>query len=91
VVIGIVVAVLQIAVGVGLALFSVTISLNMLNRLAKGLDEVAELRRGNIAVGVYIAGILVAVSSVIDQGGSGIARSFLGGRGAIEALVGGLT
>jgi len=50
----------------------------------------AELRKGNVAVGVYIAGILIAVSSVIGQGASGIARFFLGGKGALEALVAGL-
>jgi len=90
VLISVVVAILQIAVSVGLALFSVTLSLNLLNRLTRGLDEMAELRKGNVAVGVYIAGILIAVSSVIGQGASGIARSFLGGKGAIEVLVAGL-
>ncbi|MDT7895073.1 MAG: hypothetical protein RQ855_02620 [Desulfurococcales archaeon] len=90
VLISVVVAILQIAVGVGLALFSVTLSLNLLNRLTRGLDEMAELRKGNVAVGVYIAGILIAVSSVIGQGASGIARSFLGGKGALEALIAGL-
>lgn len=90
VVISIALAVVQIAVGVGFALFSVTLSLNLLNRLTRGLDEIEELRRGNIAVGVYIAGILVAVANVIGQGSSGIARAFLGGRGWLESLVGGL-
>jgi len=90
VVVSIALAVVQIAVGVGFALFSVTLSLNLLNRLTRGLDEIAELRRGNIAVGVYIAGILVAVANVIGQGSSGIARAFLGGRGWLESLVGGL-
>jgi hypothetical protein len=45
VLISVVVAILQIAVGVGLALFSVTLSLNLLNRLTRGLDEMAELRK----------------------------------------------
>ncbi len=44
-----------------------TIALNLLNRLTKGLDELSELRKGNTAVGVYIAGILVAVANVIGQ------------------------
>ncbi|HWQ16588.1 MAG TPA: DUF350 domain-containing protein [Sulfolobales archaeon] len=77
------------AVGVGLALFSVTLALNILNRLTKGLDELEELRKGNTAVGIYIAGILIAVANVIGQGAAGIARAFLGGAGWLEALIGG--
>ncbi len=39
------------------------------------------------AVGIYIAGISIVVSSVIGQDASGIARSFLGGKGALKTLV----
>ena len=41
VLISVVVAILQIAVGVGLALFSVTLSLNLLNRLTRGWKAVS--------------------------------------------------
>lgn len=89
-ILSIILAIIQIAVGIGLALFSITISLNLLDRLTKGLDELNELRKGNLAVGVYIAGILIAVANVIGQGAAGIARAFLGSAGWLEALVGGV-
>jgi hypothetical protein len=84
------IAVVQIVVGVALALFSITLSLNLLDKLTSNLYQIAELKKGNTAVGIYVAGILVAVASVIGQGAAGIARAFLGGKWAIADLVGGL-
>ncbi|MEM3409764.1 MAG: DUF350 domain-containing protein, partial [Nitrososphaerota archaeon] len=49
------IGILQLILGVALALFSITIALNVLDRTTKGLNEFEELRKKNLAVAVYIA------------------------------------
>jgi uncharacterized protein YybS (DUF2232 family) len=63
-----VIAILQLVFGVALALFSITVAINILNRATKDINEFEELRKKNLAVGVYIAGILIAVG---ERGWSG--------------------
>ncbi|MDJ0273987.1 MAG: DUF350 domain-containing protein [Nitrososphaerota archaeon] len=85
-----VIAVVQLILAVALALFSITLALNVLDRTTKGINEFEELRNKNLAVGVYIAGILIAVANVIGQAVSGISKSVVPGQFNAAALIGGL-
>ena len=85
-----VIAVIQLIFGVALALFSITVAINILNRITKEINEFEELRKKNIAVGVYLAGILVAVGNVIGQAVSGVSKSVVPGAFNLSALIGGL-
>ncbi|MEM3545486.1 MAG: DUF350 domain-containing protein [Nitrososphaerota archaeon] len=84
------IGILQLILGVALALFSITIALNVLDRTTKGLNEFEELRKKNLAVAVYIAGVLIAVGNVVGQAVSGISKAVVPGGFNIAALVGGL-
>jgi len=85
-----VIAVLQLVLGVALALFSITVAINILNRATKDINEFEELRKKNLAVGVYIAGILIAVGNVVGQAVSGISKAVVPGAFNLSALIGGL-
>jgi len=50
-------------------------AINVLDKITKGIDEIAELRKGNIAVSILMAGVLIAVSFVVQAGVSGIAKA----------------
>jgi len=76
----IIIAILEIVVGVVFALLSITLSLNLLDRLNRELDIVMEIKEGNLATAVYVAGILIAVANVIGQAAAGISRAVLGGQ-----------
>jgi|FaiFalFF_MnMetaG_3_1042247.scaffolds.fasta_scaffold06226_4 uncharacterized membrane protein YjfL (UPF0719 family) len=85
-----VIAVLQLVFGVALALFSITVAINILNRATKDINEFEELRKKNLAVGVYIAGILIAVGNVVGQAVSGVSKAVVPGAFNLSALIGGL-
>jgi len=84
-----VIAVVQLVVAVALALFSITIALNILDRTTKEINEFEELRNRNVAVGVYIAGILIAVGNVVGQAVSGISKAVIPGQFNLGAIIGG--
>ena len=60
-----VIGVVNLAVGVVLAVFSIYVAVNVLDRITVGIDEFRELRRGNVAVAIMMAAVLFAVSFVI--------------------------
>jgi uncharacterized membrane protein YjfL (UPF0719 family) len=86
----IVIAIIQLIFGVALALFSITVAINILNRVTKEINEFEELRKKNLAVGVYVAGILIAVGNVVGQAVSGVSKAVVPGAFNVSALIGGL-
>ena len=43
----------------------IVIAMRIFNRLTPGLDEIEELKKGNVAVALVIVGFIVSVSSVV--------------------------
>lgn len=70
--IAVTIAIVQLIVGVILAVVSINIALWILDRYTRGLDEYAELRRGNVAVAILMAGIIIAVAFIIQTGVEGL-------------------
>ena len=67
---------IQLIVGIILAVVAIFLALNIFGRVTKGIDEEAELRKGNVAVAIVLAGFLVAVGFVIQAGVSAISAGF---------------
>lgn len=72
--VGVVVGVLNLLVSLGLATFAVNMAMKFLNKFTRDMDELKEVGKGNVAVALLMAGVLVSVSSVVQAGVSGIAR-----------------
>jgi len=68
--------ILQIVISLILAVVAIFLAVNIFGRVTKGIDEEAELRKGNVAVAVMLAGFLIAVSIVINSGVAAIGASF---------------
>lgn len=60
-----------------LALTSVWIALRLFTALTRRLDELAELQRGNIAVGIVLSAVIVVVSAFMQVGISSVASSLI--------------
>jgi uncharacterized membrane protein YjfL (UPF0719 family) len=67
-VIGIVVGFIQLILALALAVAMQYVGLSFLGRLTKGFDEWAELKKGNVAVGIVMAAIVVAIATIVSQG-----------------------
>lgn len=68
----VVVAILQLVLGVLLAVVAIYLALNILDRFTRELQEFEELKKGNVAVALEMAGVIIAVALIIQSGITGI-------------------
>jgi len=73
----IVVAIVQLILGIILAVGAIYLALNILDRLTTGVNEFEELRKGNVAVALEMAGVIIAVAVIIQSGVIGITAAIL--------------
>ena len=73
----IVVAIVQLILGIILAIGAIYLALNILDRLTTGVNEFEELRKGNVAVALEMAGVIIAVAVIIQSGVIGITAAIL--------------
>ncbi len=71
------VAILQLVLGIVLAVAAIYLALNILDRLTKGVNEFEEIKKGNVAVALEMAGVIVAVAVIIQSGVIGITTALL--------------
>lgn len=76
-IIAIVAAIFQLLIGIVLAIAAIYLALNILDRLTKGVDEFEELRKGNVAVALEMAGVIIAVAVIIQSGVIGITAAIV--------------
>jgi len=72
-----VVSVLQLLLGIVLAIVAIYLALNILDKLTKGIDEFAELKKGNVAVALEMAGVIITVAIIIQSGVMGITAALI--------------
>jgi uncharacterized membrane protein YjfL (UPF0719 family) len=58
---------LQLAVGLVLAVVTLALALYLVAGLTRGIDEVEELKRGNLAIAGLLAGVVVGVGLLVSQ------------------------
>jgi len=73
-----VVSVLQLLLGIVLAIVAIYLALNILDKMTKGIDEFAELKKGNVAVALEMAGVIITVAIIIQSGVMGITAALIG-------------
>lgn len=73
----VVIAVIQLLLGIVLAIAAIYLALNILDRLTTGVNEFEELRKGNIAVALEMAGVIIAVAVIIQSGVIGITAAIV--------------
>jgi len=73
----IVAALVQLVLGIVLAIASIYLALNILDKLTEGVEEFEELKKGNVAVALEMAGVIIAVAFIIQSGVLGITAALL--------------
>lgn len=71
------VAILQLILGIVLAVAAIYLALNILDKLTKGLDEFGEIKKGNVAVALEMAGVIISTAVIIQSGVLGITVALL--------------
>lgn len=67
-----VISIIQLILGIVLAIAAIYLAVNIFDRLTKEIDEFKEIEKGNIAVALEMAGIIIAVAIIIQSGVLGI-------------------
>jgi len=73
----IVVSIVQLVLGIVLAIVAIYLALNILDKLTKGIDEFEELKKGNVAVALEMAGVIITVAIIIQSGVMGITAALI--------------
>lgn len=73
----IVASVIQLILGIVLAIAAIYLALNVLDRLTKGIEEFEELKKGNVAVALEMAGVIITVAIIIQSGVLGITSALI--------------
>jgi len=67
-VIGIVLGFAQLVLALILAVAMQYIGLSVLSKLTKGVEQWAELKKGNVAIGIVMAAIVIAIATIVAKG-----------------------
>jgi len=70
-------AIIQLVLGIILAIVAIYLALSVLDRLTKGVNEFEEIKKGNVAVALMMAGVIVATALIIQSGVVGITSALL--------------
>jgi len=73
----IVIALFQLVLGIALAVGSIYLALYILDKLTKDIEEFEEIKKGNVAVALEMAGVIIAVAVIIQSGVIGITASIV--------------
>lgn len=79
---GFVAGLLSVGIGIAFASLGVTWAFKVMSKLTKDIDESEELKKRNIAVGIFLAGVLYGVSEMIASAVSGIGKAIAAALGA---------
>lgn len=70
-------AFLQLILGIAFAVIAIYLALMVLDHLTKGIDEFQEIGKGNVAVALEMAGVIIAVAVIIQSGVMGITAALI--------------
>lgn len=65
-------SIIQFLIGLILAIFSVYLGIRVLDVLTKDLNEWKEIKKGNTAMGILVAAVVLSVAVVVESGVSSI-------------------
>jgi len=83
-IVGLGIALAQLVLGLLLAMGSVYLGIKMFDKLTEGVDEMAELKKGNAAVAILLGAIIFSIASVVEGGVFGLTQSIIPGLTIME-------
>ena len=73
--VGIVIGFVQLVLALILAVIMQYVGLSVLGRLTKEVEEWKELKKGNVVIGIVMASIVIAISTIVAQGVESIVQA----------------
>lgn len=66
--ISIIAILLQVFFGILLAIISIYLALRFFDKMTENVDEIKELKKGNIAVAIILLAMILSIGTIINQG-----------------------
>jgi uncharacterized membrane protein YjfL (UPF0719 family) len=66
--VGLLIAILQVIVGLALSMAAVYLGMKMFDKLTKGIEEMREIQKGNVAVGILMIAVILSIATVVKAG-----------------------
>lgn len=89
-----VVAVVQLVLGMILAVAAIYMGIRFVDRMTENIEELEEIKKGNLSVGIFIFAVIIMFATVIKSGVEGIMSATSIGEGtligAVMAILGGI-
>ncbi len=63
-----VIGILQLILGLVVAMFSIYMGLKLFDKITKNIDEMKELKKGNVAVGILLGAVIISIANVVQSG-----------------------
>ena len=63
---------IQLIIAIIFSVVALYIGFSMMSKITKNIDEEQELAKGNVAVGIIVASVFVAIALVVQSGVSGL-------------------
>ena len=67
-----VIGLVQLIIAIIFSVVALYIGFSMMSKITRNIDEEKELAKGNVAVGIIVASVFVAIALVVQSGVSGI-------------------
>ncbi|VVB73544.1 Uncharacterised protein [uncultured archaeon] len=64
----IIVVLMQVFFGILLSILSVYLSLRFFDKMTEDIDEIAELKKGNVAVAIVLLALVASIGTIVKQG-----------------------
>lgn len=78
-VVGITIGLLKLVAGLVLSMGSIYMGLKMFDRMTPGIDEMEEIKKGNAAVGILMAAVVISIATVVQSGVSAFGSNIVPG------------
>ena len=85
---GLAIAFLQLVLGLVFAMGSVYLGLRMFDKLTEGIDEMKELKRGNVAVAILLGAIIFSIANIVEGGVSALISTIGPGLTGVQIAAG---
>lgn len=76
IIVSLIALVLQVFLGVVLGIFSVYLALRFFDRMTGGIDEIKELKRGNVAIAIVLLSLIAAIGMMVSTGMTQVSKIF---------------
>jgi len=65
---GVVLGILQLVIGLVISMASIYLGLKTFDKITKRTDEMKELKKGNVAVGILLGAVILSIANVVQSG-----------------------